>query len=272
MKRPFLNTGMFLLAFLIGSSVVLVCLSALEEFEKFSPPAIVAVQTEQVEIPSFVTDINATFDPTIDYEKSLRTKLITTGDFHAEDAPYWTGEKWLGLFRTTSGYELAPTEIDVKRGRKDELFSTTVSTRRTGESVFLIRDSKLVPSQVETVFDERVDGFSFQDEQSKSFVFKGIQYVLRVENVQKGGYLQAGSALTLETGGKRQIMRFLPKNCDDCSWSLNWAGDLDSDGKLDFLLDLAGHYNAYSPTLFLSSHAKRDEIVGLAAGYSGVGC
>lgn len=267
-----LSIGIFFFTSFISIAIVFACFKAIEEFEKFSPPTVSRVESNRIEPASIVTDIDATFDPAIDYETRLRTKLITTGDFHAEDVPYRSGEKWLGLFRTASGYELAPTEIEVKHGAKDELFSSTVSTRRSGESVFLLRDSKLKPNKIETVFDELTDGFSFQDEQTKSFVYMDVEYILHVENVPLEGYLQAGSALTLEAAGNRQIISYLPTNCNDCSWSLQWSGDLDSDGKLDFLLDLAGHYNAYSPTLFLSSKAKQNEIVGIAAGYSGVGC
>ena len=51
-----------------------------------------------------------------------------------------------------------------------------------------------------------------------------------------------------------------------------WAGDLDGDGKLDLLLNLSTHYNLDSHRLFLSSMAKKGQLVGEAAVFDAVGC
>lgn len=51
-----------------------------------------------------------------------------------------------------------------------------------------------------------------------------------------------------------------------------WAGDLDGDGKLDLLVDVSNQDNGSDTALFLSSKAKRGELVGLAAILQTVGC
>jgi hypothetical protein len=53
---------------------------------------------------------------------------------------------------------------------------------------------------------------------------------------------------------------------------LLWAGDIDRDGKLDFLMDIAGHYNASEPALYLSSQASPGTLVKKVASRKGVGC
>ena len=51
-----------------------------------------------------------------------------------------------------------------------------------------------------------------------------------------------------------------------------FVGDLDNDGKPDFLMDTSNYYNGSTPTLFLSSYAKEGELVKAVAFHSSVGC
>ncbi|MEK7793893.1 MAG: hypothetical protein AAB353_05155, partial [Candidatus Hydrogenedentota bacterium] len=54
-------------------------------------------------------------------------------------------------------------------------------------------------------------------------------------------------------------------------WLL-WAGDLDRDGRADFLFDLTDHYNVSHLALFLSGRAKEGEVAGLAGEWRTTGC
>lgn len=61
---------------------------------------------------------------------------------------------------------------------------------------------------------------------------------------------------------------FGDRNCN-----LRWAGDLDRDGQLDLIYNLAGHYTETRLALYLSSAAKPGELVGLVARWDGsCGC
>jgi len=53
---------------------------------------------------------------------------------------------------------------------------------------------------------------------------------------------------------------------------LRWAGDLDGDGKLDLILAADHHYNLSTTRLFLSSRAKKGELVQEVAKFSTSGC
>lgn len=63
---------------------------------------------------------------------------------------------------------------------------------------------------------------------------------------------------------------------EDFAWDgpeflVQWAGDLDGDKKLDFIIDLSQKYTQLHRSLFLSSYAKKGELVrkvGDANGYS----
>ncbi|MCB0699151.1 MAG: hypothetical protein H6551_10140 [Chitinophagales bacterium] len=54
--------------------------------------------------------------------------------------------------------------------------------------------------------------------------------------------------------------------------SFFFVGDIDRDGKPDFVLETSNNYNGSNPTLFLSSYAKPGELVKAVAYHSSVGC
>ncbi len=53
---------------------------------------------------------------------------------------------------------------------------------------------------------------------------------------------------------------------------LMWTGDLDRDGKLDFLFDISDHYIITHLALYLSSEAKEGELVGMVAEWIHYAC
>src|SRR5690606_20276645 len=96
---------------------------------------------------------------------------------------------------------------------------------------------------------------------SQRITFNGVPYSLTLNNPISGEYPGKGSTLTLAANGKEQVLRFLPDGCNDCAWTLIWAGDLDSDGRLDLFMDLTDHYNIIDRVLFLSGDAAADKLV-----------
>ena len=54
---------------------------------------------------------------------------------------------------------------------------------------------------------------------------------------------------------------------DDPHFSLEWAGDLDQDGKPDLIMTLTQKYSSLPTILFLSSKASAGDLVGRAAEY-----
>lgn len=273
MKRWAIRLTAFFITVALGFAVTASVARIVDDLFPFDTATVPEIEPEESERPIIEVDIVPTFDPSVNYAKVLPVKLLQTGEFHADEAPYRDGEEWLGLFKDGDTYTLDDTRVRIKR-KLNDLYETSVKTERKGESVFLLRGRiSLREGVVETVFDD-IDNDSdsyFGDDPEKSFFFREHKYSLRVENASNG-YLEQGSVLVLEMDGKRQILRSLEKHCDDCGWSVEWVGDLDNDGLLDFLLDLNRHYNSYEPTLFLSSPAKNDDLVSVVAGFHAVGC
>jgi len=81
--------------------------------------------------------------------------------------------------------------------------------------------------------------------------YLGKQFVLSYERSI------AGESLALSSEGKKQTIHLIPKNDrDDWSWSVEWSGDLDNDGQLDFLV-----YTDTSYRLYTSAPAEESEFV-----------
>ncbi len=195
------------------------------EWAEYDHPEIISA----VEVESFaptlkfseITDVDAEYDPDIDYAKKLKVKLLATGEFHAEEVPYRTGEKWLGLYRVDGSYSLMPTKIKKTRLGDDGLFDTDVSTSTPGDVVFLLRGAgNLLPGKIDTVFDSRFDGDNFgyfNGSESRVFGLGGMFWKLRVEDMDASGYFTDGTYLLLErTGLDPQVLRYLPNGCSDC--------------------------------------------------------
>ncbi|MBK9154067.1 MAG: hypothetical protein IPM25_07605 [Chloracidobacterium sp.] len=258
-------------AFAVGCMLVFCVRASLEFFEHIDltkVKTVPAVELAEIEMPILLLDTPPIFDPNANYTRSLKTKLLKTGEFHSEEVPYKSGEKWLGLFRIGDRYVLEPTEIRIRPIDDGGLMDTEVSTSNRNTSVFLLRGAtSLTPGEIETAFDsERGDELNLLAK--NSFGRRGQFWWLWVENAAPEGHLQKGSALLLQQSGfDPLVLRTIPEGCNDCGWRVLWVGDLDRDTNLDFLIDVSSHYNSYEPALFLSSKGY-----SVFASFWGVGC
>lgn len=261
---------------MVGNLIAAFWLNLLTDSEKFDSNSVAAIAIDPIELPHPLEDIDAEFDTNVDYPKQLKVKLLETGEFHADEVPYRSGEKWLGLFKVGDSYQLVETRIRKARLVDDGLYDTSVKTTTLGEPVFLLRGGQeLVPGEVDTVFDSQFDDVNFgyfTDSAPKGFGLRGRFWKLRVDNLNSSGFPGKNTSLVLEDGFHEQVLRYLKDGCDDCGWSVDWVGDLNRDGQLDFLIDLSGHYNSSEPTLFLSTEPDSDKIVRIYAAFHKVGC
>jgi hypothetical protein len=83
----------------------------------------------------------------------------------------------------------------------------------------------------------------------------------------------ATCTVVLETDGVMQRLVTLEKEMlQELQHVINFAGDLDHDGKLDLVMNTSTHWNETRPTLFLSSVAKEGKLVGRSAELVMTGC
>ncbi len=275
MKRWAIGSIAFFAAIFFGTvfTVGLVKVSDLITYsDGFDPQYVQAIETPAPDTPSTSIDLPAIFNPTIDYAKTLPVKLLFPGEFHFDEVPYRSGERWLGLFRERDETILKWTTIDIKRGKDPILQDTEVSVRNSSSAIFLLKGAKeLQLGNVDTMFDaEDHADFTIDDcsDLRSSFRIRGSFWRLCNENSYGNGFPKKSSSLNLSGPAFDPVsLTSLPDDCDDCSWKLVWVGDLDNDSRPDFLIDVSSHYNSYEPTLFLSS---KDYAV--YASFHGVGC
>lgn len=75
-----------------------------------------------------------------------------------------------------------------------------------------------------------------------------------------------------ENGQQQRQLLVAQPSFDDAMIELLWAGDLDRDGKPDFVFNLSNHYNMNDIGLFLSSGAAKGELVRFVTRHISVGC
>lgn len=216
-------------------------------------------------------------------------QLLLTGTFHGDEVTAKSGERWLALVPTDKGYAFQETRLGIEFV-KDEVIDE--DGQATAKKVFVDLDEKplflvrglpgIAAGPVETMVAESrylkigiVASFKLSN---------GRRYKLTVACDQNGPltverFGKCPLILTAESGSQKihhfQIYRppdAKPIFAGDASPAVIWAGDLNTDGALDLLLDVSNHYNTSALTLFLSSEKPSEALVIKAAAFVSSGC
>lgn len=75
----------------------------------------------------------------------------------------------------------------------------------------------------------------------------------------------ADAKVILAHAGRTQVLYSADGFADDPHFDIEWAGDLDADGKLDLIVNLSRKYSVHPHRLLLSSKASGTQLVGEAA-------
>ncbi|HKO59125.1 MAG TPA: hypothetical protein VJ276_24880 [Thermoanaerobaculia bacterium] len=183
--------------------------------------------------------------------------ILDLGDFHGKEVPARDGEEWLALTCSGDSCVVLPTRVRVepfadmsdKHGQKS---GRQVSVAMPAEDVVaLLRDVPgVVSGSVRTVPESDMDGNAMK--------FDGERYELVVD--EKDGAVSLRSGRRSQQIGEAGMV-----------WTVQWAGDLDRDGKLDFIVSFDGD-NVWGLELFLSSNARPGAMVHRAAVVNHFGC
>jgi hypothetical protein len=198
---------------------------------------------------------------------------FANASYHGDEMPYADGEEFLAL---TPECVLVPVKIQVRREHDPIVDNDGEETGRHvalpgfDDYTFLLRGRNLHPGKVTPADPDFVElevgvtKAEIQLGRSTSHLSyrcgeRECTLVLETKGVSQ-------DLLTLEIG--RSGTRILT----EVTHGINFAGDLDHDGRLDLIMNASTHYNESRPTLFLSSAAKEGQLVGLAAELSMTGC
>lgn len=215
-------------------------------------------------------------------------KLLSTGVFH-EDEVWPTAEKenWVGLFKNGNEYYVSKTKIKLTKVHDPIVDEDTINDK-TGWNVQALHiDTALfffagldLPQTQKTKhlnFDKR----EIFPGDTVSFKFLGHSYKLYATGGKKKTandplwYEVWNYKLTLESDKNGKIINDLlvaQPQFNDAIIYLIFAGDIDGDGFLDLIIDTSSHYNAASPTLYLSKPADNGHLLKVVGQHISVGC
>ncbi len=203
------------------------------------------------------------------------TYIWKTGPLHANEVIGKTGEQWFGLFGRDLNYELRQTKVTVSDSETTGgLYDRFVSVDQKTQPLLLIKgmpglSNRKVHSVLSTptfVFPAESKSFKFDDHTYYDFTSFG-EAVDETVDVVINNY-----ELRLRSGRRSQVVASFARIGSDKHPMIFWAGDLDGDGKLDFIMDTAAHYNVVEYTLFLSSAAEAGKLVKKVASFRRAGC
>lgn len=257
------------------------------------PSTIAANQASQRE--ETVRSVNSEFTDLPDLDEDEPSppdgsliEMFEGGIYRRSEIYVKNGQSWLVLAKSERGeYTLTaatasvklPNSISWPGDEKDAQLSFKTNRR----IVFAIRGIDGITSgPATTLFDQpdsvNIEGHSATEELSdgykREFVLGPSSTTLRTSRgVSKDGTKLA--VLVIESQGSRQVIKrvyHVPTDNRDIIGSLHWAGDIDRDGKLDLYISEFNEKGYTRTELYLSSHAKPGDLVGLAAVFAASGC
>lgn len=207
------------------------------------------------------------------------SNILELYDYHGDEVTASAKSAWIGLFPQKDGqFSLKPTKVAITRVH-DEIIDEDPKAR-TGKRISVPGKEK--PTFVFSGVSGLKTGPALTspvnkkehlqiDDQLKLNVGK-TEAKLIVKGKKKDKEYYTNYSITLESGGIKQQLVFARQISIDTSPSLMWCGDLDSDGKIDLILDTTTNYNVSDVTLFLSSKAKPGKLVKQVAHQYSTGC
>ena len=226
---------------------------------------------------------------------SGQIEIIHKGCFHDNEVSEQSGGDWEALYGRGDAFELVSRAVGVKpchddiSDAPDKMTGRAVVVDAEGTPLFLVRGIGHVgakPVSIPTAWPAKGDGRSLSGGSSK-YVRPGERFHLTLggANYQlaaKGRYdptrpasdrLLLGYRLTLiGPSGQSQDLPASVRFAEDGVPTLEWAGDLDRDGRLDLYMDMTDHYNVTNYVLLLSSRAATGKLVKQVASRRYVGC
>lgn len=220
-------------------------------------------------------------------DSSFSVKILTVGTFHGDEV--WNNAsqlKWFGLFNGQKDCYLKQTRIKTVHVNDPVLDEN--ENEKTGWEVQAINNDTciLLIEPLPFLIDRNIHDVRL----SKSYIYPGDSLFFKYLGIDYKIFATGGKKkiqedpewfdvwnykLYLTATIKGQVCKSLlvaHPNFDNQMIRIIFTGDIDGDGILDLIIDTSRHYNATSPTIYLSRPADNGEIVVPVGGHTSVGC
>lgn len=220
-------------------------------------------------------------------DSTFTTKVLTVGTFHGDEV--WENAdkgKWFGLFKNKTSYYIAETKLKTIRvndvvvdENENEKSGWEVNTLHKDSSIILIEGLNYLNAH--TIQQAVLPKLQIFPTDTMRINYLGIDYkIFATGGSNKGADDDIPSEvwnyklyMTATINGQQlKSLLVAQPNFEDHMINLIFAGDIDGDGILDLIIDTSRHYNATSPTIYLSKPADKGEVVKPIGGHTSVGC
>jgi len=247
------------------------------------------VASNLVKLTSKKPDLIPSVQDTIAYlqPQKYSAKVLAEGAFHADEV--WQDvdkEDWYGLFQGKNNFYLQKTKV-----RTSNIFDPVMDEddgTRTGWEVKTTNSdtSLILIAGLNFLTERQVESLKLPKEEllpgeKIKFTYKGNSYKLyatgnkRKEAPNSDRYIVSNYKLfysRIKNGKETKQVLVQHETFDDKMINIIFAGDIDGDNLLDFIIDKSNHYNAVNPTLYLSKPAEKDKLVKEVGEHVSVGC
>lgn len=207
--------------------------------------------------------------------------ILYAGDYKKGELDIKILEKeWWGLYETNNTSFLKKVKFKLEKIEPDIQYDWEyrLSVEESENCIILISGLKLKDNNFEyftsrNVLRENQD-FTFEFGPYHTFLSSKLENHHLIGEAHRKDYSIHLNYESNEETISQELFLF-PSYGQNLNISLIWAGDLDGDGKTDFLIDIPTQpYNeiGYSTGLYLSSKADANKLVKLVAYHTQTGC
>ncbi|MFZ6656976.1 hypothetical protein [Undibacterium sp. TJN19] len=200
------------------------------------------------------------------------SEILELQDYHASEAKADRKGPWLGLQQVNNGWRLVAAKPTFKK-IPDPITEQGLRVSANVANIrLLLSDSSLKAGAVTLSDEAKVVGGSIDEEFELSTLpplghdrlmhLNGLEY--RLQN-------RDGKIFLMYQGTEQYLFDYT-ENQEDNNAKLIWVGDLDHDGKLDFIFDTSSQYNVTELRLYLSGKADKGDLLKLVAKRKSTGC
>lgn len=224
-----------------------------------------SVTIEEVKAPAIKTIFEKEEKKLLD----LLLPMYYDKDFHEEEVKQMN-DSWLALLVEGGKFKVQRIKYEQIEMENECTGSDAIGVFPTEEEVeplFFFSDSK-------AILKGKKESLPIQTKplwpgEPQTYVFKDRTYVLRAEGKEVDSYVYTDDSEAEKTykkidnyklyvsveGGNEQLILDIP-SFNDTFVQLLFVGDLDGDGKLDFIFDTSAHYEQKQVEVYLSRGAK----------------